>query len=517
METLFSQINQQKRERCAPLAWRMRPRSLGEVVGQQDICGEGTWLYQAIHNDTLTSLLLYGPPGVGKTSLAHVIAHTTHAQFEALSAIGGTVAELRKIIARADEALLRQGIRTIVFIDEIHRFSRAQQDALLPAVEQGIIILIGATTENPYFEVNTALRSRLHIITMHALSESDVRELLQRACTDKRGLNSAFKLAADACERIVALAHGDARAALTILDEAATLAYVQPNTVQTPPQSGKTLITLQHVEASAGVRLPSYDKNKDEHYDIISAFIKSMRGSDPDAALFWLARMIDGGEDPRFIARRIMIAASEDVGNADPQALLVASAAFRAAEVIGYPECRINLAQAALYVALAPKSNAAEAGIDAALAAVRSSKQAPVPSYLRDRHRPGAQDYGVYHYPHNYEDGWVDQRYLPEGMQQGSFFKPSTRGWEAQACKRLEGITAAHRTQAADQRTQAASQRAQAANQRTQAADHRTQAASQRAQAADYAKPAPPPTPSPLPREQAAHRPKPSPLPRDTR
>ena len=496
METLFSQINQQKRERCAPLAWRMRPRSLGEVVGQQDICGEGTWLYQAIHNDTLTSLLLYGPPGVGKTSLAHVIAHTTHAQFEALSAIGGTVAELRKIIARADEALLRQGIRTIVFIDEIHRFSRAQQDALLPAVEQGIIILIGATTENPYFEVNTALRSRLHIITMHALSESDVRELLQRACTDKRGLNSAFKLAADACERIVALAHGDARAALTILDEAATLAHVQPNTVQTPPQSGKTLITLQHVEASAGVRLPSYDKNKDEHYDIISAFIKSMRGSDPDAALFWLARMIDGGEDPRFIARRIMIAASEDVGNADPQALLVASAAFRAAEVIGYPECRINLAQAALYVALAPKSNAAEAGIDAALAAVRSSKQASVPSYLRDRHRPGAQDYGVYHYPHNYEDGWVDQRYLPEGMQRGSFFKPSPRGWEAQACKRLEGITAAHRAQAAG---------------------HRTQAADHRAQEADCAKPAPSPVPSPCSHEQAAHRTKSSPLPRDTR
>lgn len=496
METLFSQINQQKRERCAPLAWRMRPRSLGEVVGQQDICGEGTWLYQAIHNDTLTSLLLYGPPGVGKTSLAHVIAHTTHAQFEALSAIGGTVAELRKIIARADEALLRQGIRTIVFIDEIHRFSRAQQDALLPAVEQGIIILIGATTENPYFEVNTALRSRLHIITMHALSEGDVRELLQRACTDKRGLNSAFKLAADACERIVALAHGDARAALTILDEAATLAYVQPNTVQTPSQSGKTLITLQHVEASAGVRLPSYDKNKDEHYDIISAFIKSMRGSDPDAALFWLARMIDGGEDPRFIARRIMIAASEDVGNADPQALLVASAAFRAAEVIGYPECRINLAQAALYIALAPKSNAAEAGIDAALAAVRSSKQAPVPSYLRDRHRPGAQDYGVYHYPHNYEDGWVDQRYLPEGMQQGSFFKPSTRGWEAQACKRLEGITAAHR--------------AQAPRHRTQAADHQ-------AQATDCAKSEPSPVPSPCSHEQAAHRTKSSPLPRDTR
>lgn len=496
METLFSQINQQKRERCAPLAWRMRPRSLGEVVGQQDICGEGTWLYQAIHNDTLTSLLLYGPPGVGKTSLAHVIAHTTHAQFEALSAIGGTVAELRKIIARADEALLRQGIRTIVFIDEIHRFSRAQQDALLPAVEQGIIILIGATTENPYFEVNTALRSRLHIITMHALSEGDVRELLQRACTDKRGLNSAFKLAADACERIVALAHGDARAALTILDEAATLAHVQPNTVQTPPQSGKTLITLQHVEASAGVRLPSYDKNKDEHYDIISAFIKSMRGSDPDAALFWLARMIDGGEDPRFIARRIMIAASEDVGNADPQALLVASAAFRAAEVIGYPECRINLAQAALYVALAPKSNAAEAGIDAALAAVRSSKQAPVPSYLRDRHRPGAQDYGVYHYPHNYEDGWVDQRYLPEGMQQGSFFKPSPRGWEAQACKRLEGITAAHRAQAAG---------------------HRTQAADHQAQEADCAKSEPSPVPSPCSHEQAAHRTKSSPLPRDTR
>lgn len=496
METLFSQINQDKRDRCAPLAWRMRPRSLNEVVGQQDICAEGTWLYQAIQHDTLTSLLLYGPPGVGKTSLAHVIAHTTHAQFEALSAIGGTVADLRKIIARADEALLRQGIRTIVFIDEIHRFSRAQQDALLPAVEQGIIILIGATTENPYFEVNTALRSRLHIITMHALSQDDIYELLQRACFDKRGLNGVFELTAEARDRIVVFAHGDARAALTILDEAATLARVQSGSAQTSHQSGKTLITLPNVEASAGVRLPSYDKNKDEHYDIISAFIKSMRGSDPDAALYWLARMIDGGEDPRFIARRIMIAASEDVGNADPQALLVASAAFRAVEVIGYPECRINLAQAALYVALAPKSNAAEAGIDAALAAVRSSKQAYVPSYLRDRHRPGAQDYGEYHYPHNYEDGWVDQRYLPQGIEQGSFFKPSQRGWEAQACKRLDGIAAAHR--------------AQVASQRTQTAGHRTQAA-------DCAKPAPTPAPSPCSHEQAAHRAKPSPLPRDTR
>lgn len=494
METLFSQINQDKRDRCAPLAWRMRPRSLNEVVGQQDICTEGTWLYQAIQHDTLTSLLLYGPPGVGKTSLAHVIAHTTHAQFEALSAIGGTVADLRKIIARADEALLRQGIRTIVFIDEIHRFSRAQQDALLPAVEQGIIILIGATTENPYFEVNTALRSRLHIITMHALSHDDICGLLQRACLDKRGLNGAFELAAEARDRIVVLAHGDARAALTILDEAATLARVQSDSAQTPHQSGKTLITLPNVEASAGVRLPSYDKNKDEHYDIISAFIKSMRGSDPDAALYWLARMIDGGEDPRFIARRIMIAASEDVGNADPQALLVASAAFRAAEVIGYPECRINLAQAALYVALAPKSNAAEAGIDAALAAVRSSKQAYVPSYLRDRHRPGAQDYGVYHYPHNYEDGWVDQRYLPEGIEQGSFFKPSPRGWEVQACKRLQGITAAHRAYAADSRPRAAEHHAQVAK-------HHTQTEEYQARAADRNKSASSQTPSSLPRD----------------
>ena len=331
---------------------------------------------------------------------------------------------------------------------------------------------------------------------MHALSQDDICELLQRACSDKRGLNSAFELTAEARDRIVVFAHGDARAALTILDEAATLARVQSGSAQTSHQSGKMPITLQHVEASAGVRLPSYDKNKDEHYDIISAFIKSMRGSDPDAALYWLARMIDGGEDLRFIARRIMIAASEDVGNADPQALLVASAAFRAAEVIGYPECRINLAQAALYVALAPKSNAAEAGIDAALAAVRSSKQAYVPSYLRDRHRPGAQDYGEYHYPHNYEDGWVDQRYLPQGIEQGSFFKPSQRGWEAQACKRLDGIAAAHR--------------AQVASQRTQTAGHRTQAA-------DCAKPAPTPAPSPCSHEQAAHRAKPSPLPRDTR
>ena len=300
---------------------------------------------------------------------------------------------------------------------------------MLHAVEDRIVVLIGATTENPYFEVNSALISRSRVVELHALSDAAIDELIQRALESEDGLAGAFVLDEDARKEIVTLAGGDGRAALTSLELASQMVDVPESADGTA--SEPLVITKQNVlEANPRRGLP-YDKAGDMHYDIISAFIKSMRGSDPDAALYWLARMIDAGEDPKFIARRIMILASEDIGNADPQALLIAHAAFRSAEVIGYPECRINLAQAVIYMALAPKSNAAEAGIDAALHEVRTGPRREVPSYLRDRTRPGSEEYGNYLYPHNYPGGWIEQRYLPEGLEHGAFFSPSPRGWEA--------------------------------------------------------------------------------------
>ena len=399
--------NDRKRD-VAPLAVRMRPRTLDEVVGQAEAVGEGSWLRAAIENDTLSSVILFGPAGTGKTSLAHVIAESTRATFVEVSAIGGTVSDLRREIDAAEKRLVMGGLRTILFVDEIHRFNRSQQDALLHAVEDRLVVLVGATTENPFFEVNSALISRSRIVELHSLSDDEIAELVGRAVEDVRGLAGCYALEEAATAAIVTLAGGDGRGALTTLELAAGM-----------------------VRAATPHRALPYDKNKDMHYDIISAFIKSMRGSDPDAAVYWLARMIDGGEDPKFIARRMYIAASEDIGNADPQALLVAEAAFRAAEVIGYPECRINLAQAAIYLALAPKSNSAEAAIDAALREVRNGPVRKVPDYLRDRHRPGSENYGEYKYPHSYPAGWVDQRYLPEGLERGCFYQPGERGWEA--------------------------------------------------------------------------------------
>ncbi len=410
--------------KVAPLAVRMRPKSLDELVGQEAAVGPGSWLRAAIEQDRLSSVILFGPAGTGKTSLAHVIAETTKASFVEVSAIGGTVSDLRREIDAAEKRLVMRGLRTILFVDEIHRFNRSQQDALLHAVEDRIIVLVGATTENPFFEVNSALISRSRIVELHALADEDVAELLNRALTDERGLASCYTLAPDAADAIVVLAGGDGRTALTTLELAAGMVELGSKEKPSP-------ITLDVVRAATPHRVLPYDKNKDMHYDVISAFIKSMRGSDPDAALYWLARMIDGGEDPKFIARRMFIAASEDIGNADPQALLIAEAAFKSAEVIGYPECRINLAQAAIYLALAPKSNAAEAGIDAALAEVRRGPSRAVPDHLRDRHRPGSENYGDYKYPHSYPSGWVDQQYLPDGLEKGCFYRPSERGWEA--------------------------------------------------------------------------------------
>ncbi|MDR2109099.1 MAG: replication-associated recombination protein A [Coriobacteriales bacterium] len=465
MDSLFSEIEQQAFARVAPLAVRMRPTTLDELIGQREVVGEGTWLRNAIVHDELSSIILFGPAGTGKTTLARVIAQQTRAHFTEVSAISGGVADLRRVIDEASRRLMTQNMRTILFVDEIHRFSRSQQDALLHAVEDRVVILIGATTENPFFEVNSALNSRSRIIEFKALSDADIAEIIQRALRDPRGLDGAFDLKADALAAIVQLCGGDARSALTTLELAAevtafggeegernsggvtTAARADELAAEPPLARANNLtaavartadeplrpqtITLRAVLEATPRRNIPYDKKGDVHYDVISAFIKSMRGSNPDAAVYWLARMIEGGEDPKFIARRILIFASEDVGNADPQALLIAEAAFKAAESIGYPECQLNLSQAALYMALAPKSNSATNAIFAARAEVRSGPVRDVPAHLRDRHRPGAEKYGAYHYPHLDPRGYTEQQYLPDGLQSGAFYTPGERGWEA--------------------------------------------------------------------------------------
>ena len=425
MDTLFSQQNRERELRNAPLAVRMRPTTLDEYVGQDKAVGPGSWLRSAIEHDVLSSVILYGPAGTGKTTLAHIVAEHTRSEFVEVSAITGTVKDLRREIEEARHRLMQFDRRTILFVDEIHRFSRSQQDALLHAVENRTVVLIGATTENPYFEVNSALLSRSRVVELEHLGDDDVRRLLHRALEAPQGLAGAYSMDEDTMSAVCSLAAGDARAALTTLELSSQIAVSRE-----AGEDGRRAITLEDVQVANPRRGLTYDKSGDMHYDIISAFIKSMRGSDPDAAVYWLARMIDAGEDPKFIARRIMIQASEDVGNADPQALLVAEAAFKSAEVIGYPECRINLAQAAIYVALAPKSNAAESAIDAALADVRTSGAREVPNHLRDRHRPGSDAFGPYLYPHDYPEGWVEQRYLPEGLERGAFYHTAGRGWE---------------------------------------------------------------------------------------
>jgi putative ATPase len=399
----------------------MRPSSLDEFVGQEPAVGPGTALRSSIERDELSSLILYGPAGCGKTSLARVIANTTKASFTEVSAVSSGVADIRKAIEEARDRLAFQGRRTILFVDEIHRFSKSQQDALLHAVEDRLVVLIGATTENPFFEVNAPLISRSRIVEMHPLTDDDLRVIVRRALADTaRGLAGAHALSSEAEDAIVLRAGGDARAALNTLEHAAAEAG----------QSGE--IDMAVLERLGGARQLTYDKRGDTHYDVISAFIKSMRGSDPDAAVYYLARMVHGGEDPKFIARRMLIFASEDVGNADPQAIQVAAAAFKVAESIGWPECRIGLAQAAVYLALAPKSNASYLAIDAALADVRTGPSRAVPDHLRDRHRPGAESYGPYRYPHDFPENWVEQRYLPEGLSEGVFFRAGSKGWEAE-------------------------------------------------------------------------------------
>ena len=428
--SLFDDAGDRHRAAVAPLAARMRPATLDEFVGQEEAVGEGTWLRRIIAADALSSIIIFGPAGTGKTTLARIIAGATSAHFDEVSAVSGTVSDLRKAIEAAGSRLGIEGRRTILFIDEIHRFSKSQQDALLHAVEDRVIVLIGATTENPYFEVNPPLVSRSRVIELKPLSDDAIRSIVLRAIGDERGLAGRFSVSDDVVDAITLTAGGDARVALTTLELAAQYAQVD----------GGSVVTVEMVQDVMPSRQLVYDKRGDTHYDVISAFIKSMRGSDPDAAVYWLARMIHGGEDPKFIARRMLIFASEDVGNADPRALLVAEAAFRSAEIIGMPECRINLSQAAVYLALAPKSNRSYLAIDAALNEVRTGPARLVPNHLRDRHRPGSESYGRYLYPHDRASGWAPQQYLPDGLEWGAFYQAGGRGWEHDAAARLRQI-----------------------------------------------------------------------------
>lgn len=405
-----------------PLAARMRPRSIDEVVGQEHILGEGKLLRRVIEADRLTNIILYGPPGCGKTTLAEVIAKSTKRNFVRLSGVVSGVADIRTICTRARNELGGEG--TILFIDEIHRFNKSQQDVLLPYVEDGRLILIGATTENPFFEVNHALLSRVRIVRLYPLTDAQLVEVLRRALGDsERGLSGQHIEAVDEVLKAMAqMAGGDARMALNLLEGAAAML----------PVSGGA-ITLDMLEEITGERVQRYDKTGDNHYDTASAFIKSMRGSDPDAALHYLARMLAAGEDVKFIARRIVICASEDVGNADPMALTLAMAAAQAVQFIGMPEARITLAQAVTYVASAPKSNAAYLGIDAALADVRTKDCGTVPKHLRDSHYKGAAALGhgqSYCYPHDYPGHFKEQAYLPDKIRTAHYYEPTDLGRE---------------------------------------------------------------------------------------
>lgn len=431
---LFDYMRSNTMEKEAPLASRLRPSTLDEVVGQKHIIGKDKLLYRAIKADKLGSIIFYGPPGTGKTTLAKVIANTTSARFTQINATVAGKKDMEEVVNEAKDALGMYGQRTILFVDEIHRFNKSQQDYLLPFVEDGTLLLIGATTENPYFEVNGALISRSRIFELKQLEKDDIKELLRRAVTDSEKGMGMYRavLEPEAEEFLADMANGDARAALNAVE----LGILTTERAE----DGLIHINLDVAQECIQKRAVRYDKGGDNHYDTISAFIKSMRGSDPDAAVYYLARMLYAGEDIKFIARRIMICASEDVGNADPMALTVAVSASLAVERVGMPEAQIILSNAASYVACAPKSNSAVNAIDAAMKAVKTQTLMPVPPHLQDRHYSGAAALGRgldYKYAHDYPNHYVKQQYLPDGMEGAVFYEPSDNGYEKEIKARL--------------------------------------------------------------------------------
>jgi putative ATPase len=423
----------------APLAVRMRPRSLDELVGQQHLLAPGSPLRRLVEGDQPMSLLLWGPPGTGKTTIAAVVSHATNRKFVELSAVTAGVKDVRQVIdgARRDLSRIGNTVETVLFIDEVHRFTKAQQDALLPGVENRWVTLVAATTENPFFSVISPLLSRSLLLTLESLIDDDIAVLLDRALTDERGLNNEYRLDDDAKDHLLRMAGGDARRALTYLEAAAGGARAKD------PDAELAVIDLKTLETAVDRAAVRYDRAGDQHYDVASALIKSIRGSDVDAAMHYLARMVEAGEDPRFIARRLVISASEDIGMGDPTALGVAVAAAEAVQLIGMPEARINLAQAVVALALAPKSNAVILAIDAAIADVKAGKVGPVPSHLRDAHYAGAKKIGhgaSYQYSHNDPRGVVGQQYAPDVVDKVDYYQPTRRGGEAAYAEALSKI-----------------------------------------------------------------------------
>ena len=431
---LFEHASQEVKRARAPLAVRMRPRSLEEFEGQEKILGLGSMLRRAILRDQLQSLILYGPPGTGKTALAAVVANMTESYFVRLNAVMATVKDIRTVVDEAKERLRLYGQGTKLFLDEIHRFNKAQQDALLPFVEEGLLVLIGATTENPFFTINQALLSRSRVVQLEPLSVESIMRILQRALSDEvRGLGKYdVSIGEDDIRFLAEAAGGDARVALNALDLAVEVAEPDP--------TGQRVIDRGLLSEALQTRLISYDRAGDGHYDLASCLIKSIRGSDPQASLYWLARMLLGGEDLRFIARRLVISAAEDVGLADPQGLVVVNAAAQATERVGMPEAKIILAQAVVYLATAPKSNSAYLGISQAWEMAEKTGTVQPPRHLRDAHYPGARHLGhgiEYQYPHDFPDHWVEQQYLPDELKEAIFYCPSNQGYEVDIARRL--------------------------------------------------------------------------------